>query len=143
LAGASIKATTTITAAGLANVATTSAICYNTGSGLFTYDGTIGTCTVSDERLKDIGNRIPGALAKLLAIDGFYYTWKDQAFGAGRQIGIGAQTVERVFPELVQTDSQGRKSADYQRLVAPIIEALRELKSDNDNLHAELRRRAQ
>ena len=54
--------------------------------------------------------------------------------GKGRQIGVGAQTVERVFPELVSTDSTGKKSADYQRLTAPIIEALRELKADNDNL---------
>jgi hypothetical protein len=120
--------------AALASAATTSAVCYNTGTGLFTYDGTIGTCTISDETLKNMGERIPNALARLLAINGVYYTWKDPAMGAGRQIGVGAQTVERVFPELVQTDSVGHKSADYQRLTAPIIEALRELKAGNDNL---------
>lgn len=128
----------TLTVTGITNVATTSAVCANTGSGLLTYDGTIGTCTVSDERLKNIGKRIPGALSKLLKINGFYFTWKSPAMGTGRQIGIGAQTVERVFPELVQTDSIGRKSVDYQRLVAPIIEALRELKADNDNLKARI-----
>ena len=46
--------------------------------------------------------------------------------------------LERVFPELVQTDATGRKSADYQRLTAPIIEALRELKADNDSLKVEV-----
>ncbi len=122
----------------LANTATTSAVCYNTGTGLFTYDGTIGTCTVSDERLKNMGPRIDHALDKLLAINGVYGTWKDPAMGAGRQIFIGAQTAERVFPELVQTDSDGKKSLDYQRLTAPIIEALRELKADNDSLRAEI-----
>ncbi len=132
--GATIKFT------GLTNVATTSAVCFNTGTGLVSFDGTIGTCTVSDERLKNMGERIPNALERLLKINGVYYTWKDPSMGRGRQIGVGAQTVEAVFPELVQTDSRGRKSADYQRLTAPIIEALRELKADNDNLHEEIKR---
>lgn len=131
--------TGTLTVSAIANAATTSSLCYNVGTGLITYDGTVGTCTVSDERLKNMGERIPNALERLLQINGVYYTWKDQALGTGRQIGVGAQTVERVFPELVQTDSNGRKSADYQRLTAPIIEAIRELKADNDVMHAQIR----
>lgn len=119
--------TDTLNVITMANTATTSAVCYATGTGLLTYDGTLGTCTVSDERKKNMGPRITGALDKLLKINGVYYTWKDQTMGAGRQIGVGAQTVEEVFPELVQTDSNGTKSADYQRLAAPIIEAIREL----------------
>lgn len=126
----------TATFSGLTNTATTSAVCYNTGTGALTYDGTLGTCTVSDERKKNMGESIPNALEKLLAINGVYYTWKDQSLGAGQQIGIGAQTVERVFPELVQTDSNGLKSVDYQRLTAPIIEALREIKLGTDKLRA-------
>lgn len=121
---------------GITNVATTSALCYNTGTGLITYDGTLGTCTVSDERLKNIGPRIEHALDRLLQINGVHYTWKDTAYGSGSQIGVGAQTVEKVFPELVSTGSDGIKSVDYQRLTAPIIEAMRELKADNDNLQA-------
>jgi hypothetical protein len=132
-----IVATGALTAT-LSNVATTSAVCYNTSTGVITYDGTIGTCTVSDERLKKRVGPIQNALERLLTIDGFYYTWKDASLGTGLQIGVGAQTVERVFPELVQTDANGRKSADYQRLTAPIIEAIRELKADNDNLRIDV-----
>lgn len=121
----------------LANVATTSAICYNTGTGLFSYNATVGTCTVSDGRLKNIEGRIPDALERLLRINGDYFTWKDpKAYGEGQQIGVVAQDVEKAFPELVSIDSEGKKSADYQRLVAPIIEAIRELKADNDNLNS-------
>ena len=123
-----------LTASSLANTATTSAVCYNTSTGVLTYDGTVGTCTTSDERLKNMGAPISNALAKLLQIHGVNYTWKAPQYGSGPQIGVGAQTVERVFPELVQTGSDGYKSVDYQRLTAPIIEALRELKADNDNL---------
>ena len=128
-----------VTATALANSATTSAVCYNTGTGVLTYDGTIGTCTTSDERLKNIGTRIDDALNKLLKINGFYFTWKNpKQYGVGRQIGVGAQTVEKVFPEAVATGSDGLKSVGYDKLVAPIIEALRELKADNDNMQHEI-----
>lgn len=131
----------------VANAATTAALCWNSGTGLVTENGAVGTCTVSDERLKNMGPRITGALDKLLKINGVHFTWKDPQYGIGPQIGVGAQTVEKVFPELVSTDSEGKKSADYQRLTAPIIEALRELKADNDNLRGKLdqleQRRAQ
>lgn len=130
---------TTLTATTLPNTSTTSSVCYDTGTGVLSYNSTVGTCTVSDERLKNFSGPITGALAKVLQIHGLYYTWKDpKAYGTGRQIGVGAQAVEKVFPELVQTDSKGNKSADYQRLVAPIIEALRELKADNDNLRMDI-----
>jgi len=129
----------------MANAATTSAVCYNTGTGLFTYNGTVGTCTVSDARLKDVDGPITGALDKLLQISGVNFHFKDQRkYGPGPQIGVVAQAVEAVFPQLVSTDEDGTKSADYQKLVAPIIEAIRELKVANDSLRAEvdqLRRR--
>lgn len=130
-------ATASVNMTSLANSATTSAVCYNTGTGRLTYDGTIGTCNTSDERLKNIGPRIDSALERLLQINGFYYTYKEPAkYGGGEQIGVGAQTVEKVFPELVSTDADGIKSVAYDKLAAPIIEAMRELKADNDNLHA-------
>ena len=118
----------------LASAAGTDPVCINTATGALTY---FTACTASDERLKNIGPRIDNALTKLLSINGFYFTWKDQGkYGVGRQIGVGAQTVEKVFPELVHTGSDGIKNVDYDKLAAPIIEAMRELKADNDNLKA-------
>lgn len=124
----------------VANAATTAALCWNSGTGLVTENAAVGTCTISDGRLKNIERPIVGALAKLLKIHGIYFTWKDQPkYGLGRQAGVIAQDVQKVFPELVSTDGEGKLSADYQRLTAPIIEALRELKAENDNIRAELR----
>ena len=97
--------------------------------------------TISDERLKNIGPRIDNALDRLLRINGIYYTWKnpDAYHSASKQIGVGAQTVEKVFPELVSINpNDGTKAVAYEKLVAPIIEALRELKSDNDNLRSQI-----
>lgn len=137
----------TIEFPGLTNVATTSAVCFNTATGLLSYDGTLGTCNTSDERLKNIGPRIDDALDRLLKINGFYFTYKDQkTYGKGEQIGVGAQTVEKVFPELVSTDKHGMKSVAYDKMAAPIIEALREIVDScraaaNDNFCQQLLKR--
>ena len=52
-------------------------------------------------------------------------------------MGLVAQDVERVFPEVVYTDSQGYKSVAYDKLVAPLIEAVKLLHEENNALHVE------
>jgi len=42
-------------------------------------------------------------------------------------MGVIAQELEEVFPHLVITDDEGRKKVDYVGLVAPLIEAIKEL----------------
>ena len=50
--------------------------------------------------------------------------WK---FEEGRQYGLIAQQVEKVFPEMVKTiDSKGYKGVDYAKLVPVLIEAIKE-----------------
>ena len=138
------KLVTTDTISGvLANTATTSAICYNTSTHLFTYDGTIGTCNTSDERLKVFDGPLVNPLGKLIALsnsDHFgYFHWIDtKRYGEGEKIGLGAQTLERYFPGLTATGSDGLMSAAYDKLTVPIIAAIAELKADNDNLRQEV-----
>lgn len=87
-----------------------------------------GTATSnSDERLKKDFSFIPNALERVLNIHGYTFHWIDEAKSKDRQIGLRAQEVEKVFPELVKKDKQGIRSVAYQNLVAPIIEALRQL----------------
>ena len=62
------------------------------------------------------------------------FYWKDKAKGSGQQMGVIAQDVEKVFPQLVVTNDNGFKSVNYPGLVAPLIEAVKELKADNDKL---------
>ena len=52
--------------------------------------------------------------------------FKDRNFGDRREIGLIAQEVEKIFPELVSTDSQGYRSIAYQNLVPVLIEAVKE-----------------
>jgi len=59
-----------------------------------------------------------------LALNGYYFTWKSDDT---KDIGLVAQEVEKVFPDAVATDTKGLKSVKYGNLVAPIIEAIKEL----------------
>ncbi len=62
------------------------------------------------------------------------YEWIDSAKGMGDQIGLIAQEVEDIFPEAVSTDNQGYKSVAYAKLVSPLIEAVKTLKAENEQL---------
>ncbi|QQR70040.1 MAG: tail fiber domain-containing protein [Alphaproteobacteria bacterium] len=90
----------------------------------------------SDARLKTDIKPIEGALDKLLQIRGDTFNWKKDGKPG---VGLIAQDVEKVFPELVTTTGKdGMKGVQYGNLVAPIIEALRQIKEENDALRARL-----
>ena len=97
-------------------------------------NGTIGgysTLTPSDRRWKQNVGGIPHALEMVCRLRGTRFDWRRQKTGErnfppGRQLGVIAQEVERVVPEVVHTDSDGYKSVDYARLVPLLIEAVKE-----------------
>ncbi|MGA2870874.1 MAG: tail fiber domain-containing protein, partial [Verrucomicrobiota bacterium] len=115
----------------------------------------VGTLTQSsDIRLKRDIVPIGDALKKVVAINGVTFYWKDRSRDQNEQIGVIAQNVEKIFPQAVTTDVKTDiKSVNYGGLVAPLIEAVKELKSlfdtdhealaklkaDNDNLRDELK----
>lgn len=78
----------------------------------------------SDRRLKTDINIIDNALDLINTLHGYTFTWKSNGKKA---IGLIAQEVELVFPDLVDTDAYGFKSVQYGNLVAPIIEAIHTL----------------
>ena len=53
-------------------------------------------------------------------------------FGDERQIGFSAQEVEKLFPEIVMTDTNGYKSVDYGRLTPILVEAIKEQQQQID-----------
>jgi len=70
------------------------------------------------------------ATRKLEQVRGVTWEWREDApDNAKEQPGIGviAQEVEQVLPELVVTDEQGRKKVNYVGLIGPLIEAVKEL----------------
>jgi chromosome segregation ATPase len=82
-------------------------------------------------RLKDEIASLDGALENVLQLRGVRYRYRDpEVYGSRPQIGVIAQEVERVYPELVHTDERtGLKAVAYDHLVAPLIEALKSLQT--------------
>ena len=52
----------------------------------------------------------------------------------GRKVGVIAQEVEKVLPEVVSTDGDGMKAVDYGKMVGVLIEAIKELKQEIEEL---------
>ena len=96
-----------------------------------------GTSVASDKRWKTDILPLRSALDKVSGLEGVTYQWKldefpDQGLKAGRQIGLIAQDVETVLPELVESDGDGYKSICYSKLTAVLVEAVKELKQKNE-----------
>jgi hypothetical protein len=81
----------------------------------------------SDARLKKDMQPLLNNLHRVLKVNGYSYKWKDPARDQQPQIGLLAQEVRQVFPELVQADKEGILSVNYAGLTPVLIEAIREL----------------
>lgn len=94
----------------------------------------------SDQRLKkDIISisREVDVLESLKQLDGVYYHWntaqpRARDYGSQREIGMIAQQVEKILPELVSTDGEGFKSVDYPKLTAYLVEVTKALQQKVD-----------
>lgn len=86
----------------------------------------------SDESFKINIRPINNSLDKISNLSGIYFNWKD----SGEQsIGIVAQEVEKYFPETVIIDKEtGIKSVDYAKLIAPLIESIKEQQKQIEEL---------
>lgn len=93
---------------------------------------------ISDLAVKTDITALPGALERLLQIRGVRFHWRDPARGHEPQVGVIAQEVEAVYPELVEVDRDGYRRVQYANLVAPLIEAVREQQQQISGLRAEL-----
>ena len=89
--------------------------------------------TVSDSRLKDNINTIDNALDKVNKLRGVEYVWNTTSRKNQNDIGVIAQEVEKVIPQIVRekemalVDGKVYKTVDYEKLTAVLIEAIKEL----------------
>jgi hypothetical protein len=90
----------------------------------------------SDARLKANIISLGATLSKLLQIDGKTYTMKKDA-NHKKKIGLLAQDIEKVFPELV-TETNDIKSVNYQGLVPVLINAMKEQQDEINSYKTEL-----
>lgn len=92
----------------------------------------------SDARLKANVEQVSGVLDKLERVRGVSFDLVNRS-SERRSIGVIAQEVETVFPELVSDEGEkGYKSVDYNGLIGVLIEASKELKAENRELKSRL-----
>jgi fibronectin type 3 domain-containing protein len=92
----------------------------------------------SDARLKTNVEQVSGVLDKLERVRGVSFDLLNQSSNQ-KSIGVIAQEVETVFPELVSDEGdKGYKSVDYNGLIGVLIEASKELKAENRELKSRL-----
>ncbi|MBM3420608.1 MAG: tail fiber domain-containing protein [Bacteroidetes bacterium] len=114
----------------------------------------------SDKSLKKNISPLSGSLQKVLGLQGVTYEWKSETelssvmssksnggketdnktlnFPTGLQIGVIAQDVEKVLPELVHTDGEGLKSVDYTKIIPLLIEAIKDQQKQIDELKSQV-----
>jgi hypothetical protein len=102
---------------------------------------TAGLTTWSDARYKTDVTPFTGALSDILQIQAVRYNWRqsdfpDLNFPKGEQIGIIAQELEKILPELVTTGTDGYKSVSYEKLTPVLIEAIKEQQKQIEELKA-------
>jgi len=86
----------------------------------------------SDIRLKTNINLLTQVLPKLLLLNGYSYNWKDKSLSNESQIGLMAQEVESLFPELIRENPDGRLAVSYTRFVPLLIEGMKEQQNTID-----------
>jgi hypothetical protein len=94
--------------------------------------------STSDIRLKENIVPIPNAIEKIRKISGNTYDWKAELKDVhgyeGNDVGVIAQEVESVLPQLVQDRDNGYKAVKYDKIVALLIEGIKEQQQHIDNL---------
>ena len=92
----------------------------------------------SDERYKDNLKPITNPIDKVKSLTGYTFTWNDkhEQFNGNNDIGVVAQEVEKVFPEIVDTRDDGYKAVKYEKMVAVLIEAVKDQQKQIDELKA-------
>jgi hypothetical protein len=111
-------------------------------AGRIDASGDIVAYSTSDRNFKENITPIPNALEKISKISGNTYDWKvelkDVHGFEGNDVGVIAQEIEEVLPQLVTTRETGYKAVKYDKLVALLIEGIKEQQTQIHNLTLEV-----
>ena len=113
---------------------TLTGILYGTSAN---FTGDVVAYYSSDRRMKDNIRPIINATESINKLSGNYFEWNNlqKTYTVGdTDIGVIAQEVEAVFPELVINRDDGYKAVRYEKIIPVLIEAIKELSSRLDIL---------
>lgn len=91
----------------------------------------------SDERLKDFSEKVSVELDKLSELKKNYFTWKDSE-NKELQIGVSAQEIRELYPEIVSEQDNGILTVAYDKLSVIALAAIDELHKKNKELEERL-----
>jgi hypothetical protein len=101
------------------------------------FNATLGELSATDfNTLSDFNKKtniytIENSMLGLQKIRGVNFDWKETG---KKNIGVIAQEVEAVYPELVKTNVRGEKTVAYNGLIAVLIEAIKDQQYQIDQL---------
>ena len=110
----------------------------STTTGRIDASNDIVAYSTSDIRLKTDIENIPNAIQKVNSISGVYFDWKPEyeiVHGySGGDVGVIAQEIQKVLPEAIRTNETGYLSVRYEKIIPLLIEAIKDLKKEIDEL---------
>lgn len=115
---------------------------YLTSNGDFYTYGDVTAYYTSDINLKTNVEKITGAVAKIMTLDGITFNWNDKAVDKNitkREAGVIAQQVIEVLPEAVTTRDNGNLAVKYEQLIPLLIESIKELKLEIEELKKQIK----
>jgi len=94
---------------------------------------------LSSKKYKTDINQISDAMEKVKDIRGVNFKWRteeypEMKFTEDQQVGLIAEEVEKVIPQLVHADNHGEMSVDYSKLTAVLIEAVKDQQEQIEEL---------
>ena len=97
----------------------------------------------SDISLKDNLRPIENALFKVNQIAGYEFDWNEKSHqiqqDKGHDVGLVAQEVEKVLPEVIQIREDGIKAIAYEKVVPLLVQSIKELTKRVEELEDELK----
>lgn len=107
---------------------TSTKLTFNPSTGLLT---STDYNSSSDITLKDNIEPISNPLDILSQITGYSFTWKDTG---DKALGLSAQEVEKILPEVVKNRPDGTKGINYMNFIAILVESIKQLKQEIQSL---------
>jgi hypothetical protein len=111
----------------------------NTTNGVYLTAGGTSWTANSDIRLKNVISPIDSAVDKLTTLNPVIFSWKSDDTNK-ENIGLIAQDVKEVLPQVIDTNEDGFLGVRYVELIPVLVKAIQELKSENDTLKEILQR---
>ncbi len=116
------------------------------GSANLTFDGTNLSCAgdvvsyaSSDKKLKNNISNISSPIEKIKQINGVNFEWSEkQSVYTGKDVGVLAQDVEKVLPEVVSEREDGYLAVKYEKIIPLLIEAIKDQQKEIEELKSKL-----